>query len=284
MQNLPIPTEENYYSQEMAKIYCGASQFLDIVGRPFLPGCEARAMATINGTWEPDVTKALLIGSITDALFEGATSEELVARFPDCVSTRGATKGQIKAEFQQAIKLYERCLRDKKFMQLMSGQKQLIAVGEIEALPFKVKLDSYIEGRAIVDLKTTQDTSRDKRYFVADSGEKLPFYIYMSYEVQLAIYREIMRQNTGETLRCYIAAVDKKPHPRPETIEIEPKILDDALEYVKRHCNHIIRLKSGEIEPIRCESGDCDYCRDTYECKIISTSEFETHDIGKNDI
>ncbi len=46
------------------------------------------------------------------------------------------------------------------------------------------------------------------------------------------------------------------------------------------NCEKIIRLKSGEIEPIRCNSGDCDYCRDTYVCEVVSSSEFETFDTG----
>ena len=282
--NLMKITEENYYSARANIEYCGATQYKDFIGFPFKVGCEERALATIHEKWSPDITKALLIGSILDDLWSGATAEDLVVKYPDCVSTRGATKGELKAEYRQAFELYQRTINDTKFRQLMSGEKQKIFTGDIDGLPFKCKLDSYIPGVCITDLKTTQDASMDKRYFVKDSGQWLPFYFYMGYETQLAIYREIVRQNTGETLRCYIAAIDKKEHPLPATIEIEPAILDKALEEVKRNCGKISDLKSGIIRPIRCESGDCDYCRDTYECRIISTSEFETHDVSKNDI
>jgi hypothetical protein len=166
----------------------------------------------------------------------------------------------------------------------MSGDKQTIMTGEIEGLPFKIKMDSYIPSVCITDLKTTQDASMDFRYYIPDSGQRLPFFLAYGYDIQLAIYREIVRQNTGENLRCYIAAIDKRSHPLPLTLEMEPPLLDKALEEVKRNCERVIRLKNGDIEPIRCDSGSCDYCRDTYECKIISASEFETHDIGKNDI
>ncbi len=281
---MTILNESTYYSKRANIEYCSASQYKDFIGFPFKAGCEERALATIHEEWQPDVTKALLIGSITDDLWSGATAEELVEKYPDCVSTRGATAGQLKAEYRQAFTLYERSVKDKKFAQLMSGEKQRIFTGEIAGLPFKCKVDSFIDGVCITDLKTTQDCSMDKRYFVRDSGQWLPFYFYMGYETQLAIYREIVFQNTGDKLRCYIAAIDKKEHPLPATIEIEPEILDKALEEVKRNSDKINDLKSGIIKPIRCESGDCDYCRDTYECKIISTSEFETHDVSRMDI
>ena len=41
--------------------------------------------------------------------------------------------------------------------------------------------------------------------------------------------------------------------------------------------NTIKLLKSGEITNyVRCE--ECDYCRDTYKCKVLSAEEFETSD------
>ena len=269
-------TDENYYSVEANKEYCSASQYKDIIGCPAFHGCEARAMATINGEWERETTNALLIGSILDCLWEGVRGEELAKRFPDCISTRGATKGELKAEYKKCLQMYERTYKDEKFRAYMSGEKQVIFSGVIEGLPFKVKLDSFIEGKAICDLKTTEDASREFRKFVPDSGERLPFYTYWGYDTQLAIYREIVRQNTGDTLECYIAAIDKKPHPLPAIINLESKRLDEALDAVKRNCESIILLKSGKVEPIKCGSGDCDYCRDNYVCEVVSSSEFET--------
>ena len=240
-----VLTEDNYYESEANKIFCSASQYKDFIGCPAIPGCDARAMATIKGEWEPEQTRALLIGSVLDSLWEGLRSDELAKKYPGCVTQ----KGELRSEFKQCIKLYERTYKDKRFRAYMSGVKQQIMVGEIEGLPFKIKMDSYIEGKAIVDLKTTQDASMDFRKYVADVGQRLPFYMLYGYDIQLAIYREIVRQNTGDTLKCYIAAIDKKDHPLPSIIEFEDKLLDDALDQVKRHCGQIISLKYGEIEP-----------------------------------
>ena len=138
-------------------------------------------------------------------------------------------------------------------------------------------MDSYIPDVAIVDLKTTQDASRNFRKYIADSGNRETFYRAMGYDIQLAIYREIVRQNTGKTLRCYLACIDKNSHPLPQIIELTPKMLDDALETVKANIPTIKLLKSGEITNyVRCE--ECDYCRDTYKCKVLSAEEFETSD------
>lgn len=271
-------TDENYYSLEANKAYCSASQYKSFIGYPLAHGCEERTMAEINGEWEQETTKAMLIGSILDSLWEGADAATLVDRFPECVSTRGTTKGQLKAEFQQAIQLYERTLRDEEFCKYMSGDKQVIMTGEIEGLPFKIKMDSFVDGICITDLKTTQDASMDFRCYIPDSGLKLPFYAAWGYDIQMAIYREIVRQNTGKTLRCYIAAVDKKPHPLPIVVELLPKILDERLKEVKMNAKKIIMLKNGEIKNLtRCE--ECDYCRDTHKVKLISNEEFETHEV-----
>jgi hypothetical protein len=276
-------SEDNYYTLEADKIYCSASQYLNIIGRPSIPGCEARSMAILNGEYEEETTKAMLIGSILDCLWElnDKTLEEKIQiiadKYPECISSRGATKGELKNEYKQAIQLYQRTLKDELFCQFMSGEKQVIMTGEIEGLPFKIKMDSYIPDVAIVDLKTTQDTSRNFRKYIADSGNRETFYRAMGYDIQLAIYREIVRQNTGKTLRCYLACIDKNSHPLPQIIELTPKMLDDALASVKANIPTIKLLKSGEITSyVRCE--ECDYCRDTYKCKVLSAEEFETSD------
>lgn len=278
-----ILTPENYYSLEADKRFCSASQLLSFVGRSGIPGCEARTMAILNGEYKEESTKAMLIGSILDLFWEleDLPMDEklniIADQFPECVSTRGATKGELKTEYKQALKLYERTLKDPLFRQFMSGTKQCIMQGVIDGLPFKIKMDSYIPGVAIVDLKTTQDASKNFRKYVEDSGNRETFYKYMSYDVQLSLYREIVRQNTGQTLRCYICAVDKKEHPLPQIIELPPKMLDEALLTIKSAIPTIKLLKSGEITNyVRCE--ECDYCRDTYKCKVLSAEEFETSD------
>ena len=87
-----ILTDENYYSVEANTRYCSASQLKQFIGSPNKPGCEARAMAEIRGEWKQETTKALLQGSILDALWENDDPDYIISRFPECISSKGNTK------------------------------------------------------------------------------------------------------------------------------------------------------------------------------------------------
>ena len=282
-----VLTSDNYYSVEANKAYCSASQWKDFCGYPLRHGCEERALATINGEYKQEETKALLIGSILDALWENDDPEYILERFPQCVSSRGATKGELKAEYKQAMQLYQRTLREPVFRKYMSGEKQVVMTGVIEDLPFKIRIDSFIEGKAIVDLKTTKSLDPNETYYIPDTGQRLRFFEAFGYFYQLAIYREVVRQNTGDILPCYLAVVDKNDHPMCDVIQLvgthiegerTQPILDWALDEVKASCHKIAMLKSGEIQPTRCDQSDCDYCRDKHECRVISVDDFEIGD------
>ena len=75
-------------------------------------------MAVLNGEYKEETTKAMLIGSILDTLWEldDLPLEEkiniIAEKFPECVSSRGSTKGELKSEYKQAITLYQRTLQD----------------------------------------------------------------------------------------------------------------------------------------------------------------------------
>ena len=135
--------------------------------------------------------------------------------------------------------------------------------GEIEGVPVKVKLDSF-DGVRITDLKTVKSIS--ETFYAKDLGQRLNFIEWWGYDIQAAIYREIVRQNTGDTLPFYICAISKDktdsiPHPRIKVIEIPPKVMDDKLHEIRNNMPKIQALKDGDYEPIRCEV--CDYCADT---------------------
>ena len=251
-------TDEEYYSIEKDREYCSASQYKQLYSLG-TNTCEARFVATLNGEWKEEKSDALIFGSLTDALFErDGDLTEYSREHPELFSSRGASKGQILAKYMDAFKMYERCKQDSLFMAFMSGEKQKIFTGEIDGTKFKCKLDSYIPHKAIVDLKTTK--SIRKPFKIEDIGY-VSFIEKYGYITQLAIYRELVRQNTGETLPCFIAAVSKEDEPDIEVIWIDDKSMDEELDRVKSHVESIRMLKSGEVEPIRCEM--CAYCRRT---------------------
>ena len=70
-------------------------------------------------------------------------------------------------------------------------------IGELFGLPWKIKIDSYLDGIAIVDLKIM--SSLTKLEWVRDIGY-LDFVRYWGYDIQGAVYQEIVYQNTGKRL------------------------------------------------------------------------------------
>ena len=109
----------------------------------------------------------------------------------------------------------------------------------------------------IVDLKVM--ASLTKYEWVKDYG-KMSFIEYWGYDIQGAIYQEIVRQNTGDKLPFFIAGVTKENIPNKELIWIDDERLEEALNYVKNNLYRLEELKAG-AEPTRCEQ--CDYCRST---------------------
>lgn len=250
-------SNENYYSQEASKIYMSNSQFKSAMGTYGIKGCEARMLAEMNGEWHTEPSKDMLIGSYVDAKFEG-TIDKFIDEHPDLFVTRGGRKGELKSEFIKAEEIYQRCISDKLFSKAMSGQKQVIMTGEISGVPFKIKMDSFIPRLCISDLKIVQDIL--KVFWVADGGP-MEFVTYWGIDTQMAIYREIVRQNTGELLETYICAADKGKYTNITVAYIDGDRLDTCLENVKRHAPIIQSIKDGINQPIRCES--CDYCKAT---------------------
>lgn len=257
-----ILTSENYYSKEADEYYCSVSQYKDFYGKNMDDaGCECYAMAKIRREVEEVVSTPLMVGSYVDAYFEG-TLATFAAQHPEIYSSRGKTAGELKSEYRQASVMIDRATRDPLFMKYMEGDKQVIMVGEIEGVPFKIKIDST-DGNRITDLKTVRSISEAK--WVKDSGEKLNFAEYWKYDLQGAIYQEIYRQNTGDILPFFICAISKDktdniPHPRIVVTEAPPMKLKERLEEVKSRVHHIQALKSGDIDPFPC--GVCDWCAD----------------------
>lgn len=242
---------DNYYTDEANKEYMSVHQFLDFVGYMGIQGCESRALARLNGEYNEDPSDAMLVGSYVDSYFEG-TLPEFQTKHPEIFTQ----KGTLKAGFKTAEKMIARCERDEFFMKFMSGEKQKIFTAPLFGCEWKCKLDSYIPGVAIVDLKTSANIH--KSWNVADTG-RVSFVEYWGYTVQLAVYQKIVEINTGEKLPCFIAVVTKEDEPEIEVINIDQVTLDHALNYVEMNMESILMVKNGEVEPTECCK--CDYCK-----------------------
>ena len=248
-------TAKHYFSQNNNMKYCGSSQF-----KQFLK-CPAQAMAELNGEWKREESTALLVGSYVDAWFEG-TLEQFKAEHPDIFKKDGT----LKAEYAKADEIIARVSKDELFMKYMGGQKQAIRTGLIEGVPFKIKMDSYHKGKAIVDLKVIKDF---EPLWNEEKGIRQDFIQYWGYDFQAAIYQAI----EGNNLPFYICAVTKETYPDFEVIQIPQTWIDDAMAIIKNEIGIIDAYKSGELEAPRC--GKCAYCRQTKKLsRVISADEF----------
>lgn len=250
-----ILTEDNYYSQEADLRYMSVHQYLGFSGHMGVSGCEARQMAMLKGEWQEETTTAMLVGSYVDSYFEG-TLDKFKAENPDVFTQ----KGELKASYKRAEKMIARCEEDELFMLYMSGQKQVIMTGYLFGCDWKIKMDSYIPDKAIVDLKTSADIHM--AWKVLDYGY-VDFTEYWGYTLQLAVYQKIVEINTGKKLPCYITVVTKEEEPEIEILNIAQMTLDNALNEVEMNMQSVLSVKNGEIDPMRCDSPKCNYCKRT---------------------
>ncbi|MCI8890687.1 MAG: hypothetical protein HFH34_04940 [Eubacterium sp.] len=244
-------TDGNYYSQEANREYMSVSQFKDFAGTYGKLPCEFTALEKLEECWKEEETTALMVGSYVDSHFEG-TLDKFKADHPSLFKKDGG----LKADYVKANEIIARIERDEYFMRYMSGQKQVIMTGELFGAKWKIKIDSYIPDVAIVDLKVMSSITKPE--WVRDLGY-LSFVEYWGYDIQGAVYQEIVRQNTGKKLPFYIAAATKEKEPDIRIIHVTDNYLQAALSVVETNMPRILRVKNGEAEPDRCELCDC--CR-----------------------
>jgi len=255
--------ESTYYSRKANQDFMSVSQFKNF------QKCEAAAMAEINGEYVPERGRALILGSYVDELLTG--TKESLEQFID--ENRGELfkkNGEPYADVAQADETVVRVLSQPKMMEYLSGEHQVIMTGEIEGVPFKIKMDSYKPGEFIADLK----------YMASLRSPNLfqPMISYWGYDIQAACYQEIVRQNTGEILPFLFVVATKEKPAHLAVGQISQWNMNEALETVRKKIKRYQAIKNGEIEPERCEDYGCDYCTVT---KII-TEPIDTDLFGMN--
>lgn len=246
--------EINYYSNDTDSYYMSASQF-----KGFMT-CEEKEMAKIKGVYIEPMSRALMEGSYIDARIEGEEAfEKFKVKYPE-IFTKG---GELKSEFKNADLAYDRIKKDEMFMSYLEGDKQVTMKGEIAGVPFKIKIDvlNLKEGR-IVDFKYIKDF--DTIWDKVERKQK-HFIDMWHYDIQGAIYQEIVRQNTGRVLPFYIAATTKETDTDYEIIQIHERDLREALEKVIELAPRYQKIKQGELEPSKCNC--CKYCKETKRIK-----------------
>ena len=240
-----ILTQENYYGQEASREYFSVSQYKDFAK------CEAMALAKIRGDYHQSVTRALLVGSFVDSYFEG-TLPHFMQENPE-LFTR---KNELKSEFKKANEIIGRIKSDPLFMQFMGGEKQRIMAFEMFGVPWKMKMDSYLPGICITDLK------------VVANFKNLPLW---RYDLQGAVYQAGVEAVTGERLPFYLAVVTKERVTDIDIFQIPQATLEMALEEIEANIGHYDDVKKGIAPPQYC--GKCDYCKSVKAASVRNYNE-----------
>ncbi|MNM25416.1 hypothetical protein D3C81_358610 [compost metagenome] len=256
-----ILNNQNYHSVDANKFYWSNSQYKEFLD------CEARAMAKLQG-WSEPPSDALLIGSYVHAYFEGQEAfQEFKNNTPEIISSKGQRKGELKKEFIQADLLIRTIENDPLCMFVLQGQKEVIFTFEFAGAPWKIKMDNYAPDRnRLSDIKTVQKIQKEiwdpqKGYvtFVEASG----------YVTQMSLYTEgerIVKDRDG-WIEPIIVAVSKEDPPDKAVISIDAYDIQRELDSIRDNMPHLIEVKSGRIEPQRCEN--CRYCRETKQLNRI---------------
>lgn len=265
-------TQENYYQDKEYLSYSRMKRFLK---------CPAHALAVESGAWtESRDETPLLLGNYVHSYFESQEAHEafLKENGDKLISKAGKTKGQLKKEFLIGDSMIASLKDDPSFNRLYHGsstenvEKEMIVYGEIEGVPFKGKLDSVnLTQGYFADLKTMK--SIYDMEWNAELRRKVPTAVNnilgFGYHSQLAIYRDLLKQMTGDEFRPIIVAVSKEEVPDKEVIRIDEEWLEEGLEEVKETIKEVWDVVQHKAEPIAC--GHCDYCRSQKKLNIIVT-------------
>ena len=243
---------KNYYSKESSLEYFSVSQF------KAFQKCEARAMAELRGEYTPEKGRALILGSFVDEMLTG-TRESQVQFIEENREQLLKKNGDYYADVAQAVETIERIKTQPKMMHYLNGEHQSIMTGEIEGVPFKIKMDSFDPNEYISDLKYMASL-RSPNLFT-------PMISYWGYDIQAAVYQEIVFQNIGKRLPFYFVVATKESPAHLAVGQINQYNMDKALDTVKKQIVRFQNIKTGKLQAERCEDYGCDYCTST---KIIT--------------
>ena len=237
--------EKNYFSREADTAFFSASQIKSF------KRCEAAAMADLCGQYERPMSQALMVGQYVDAGLTGDLRE-----WEDLHPEIRKRDGGLKAEYVQAEQMVQRAMRAPPFMDFMDGDHQTIITADLFGVPFKAKFDVLGADR-IVDLKTVRDFSP---VYLPGQG-RVDFATAWDWPLQMAIYQRIYEQVEGVKLPCYLAVITKETPPDIRIVQIEQERMDAELAWLEQVLPRYEAIKSGAIDPERCES--CAWCRES---------------------
>ena len=252
-------TKENYYDLNTLYDYMDKSTFLDF------DKCELAALAKITGSWKPTSNpEALLVGNYVHSALESDEAHEAFIKENESsiLSHSGTSKGKPKKAYKQADQMIQALKNDEWFKDHYApGKKEVIVTGELFGHQWKGKIDSLdLDNGVFYDLKTTADFT--KRWN-EEIRQREPFIFNGHYELQMAVYQQLIKQTFGKMCEPVIVGITKQTPPDMQAFDFESDgakaAMANALEVVKNKQDHFWNVLMGEEPPKAC--GHCDYCR-----------------------
>ena len=244
-------TNDTYFSKEATEQFWSVSQF------KAFDKCEAAGLADSRGQIDHEPSEALLIGSYVDAYFTGDKGAlgKFALEHPEIFNSR---TGDLKASFKHAKTMINAVECQPLMMEYLHGEYQQIRTAKLFDVDWKIKMDVF-DGNRIVDLKTVKDF----KPLYKDGFGYVDWIQFWGYDIQGAIYQKIeqISAERDEPLPFYIVAVTKEKTPDVAIIRLPQHILDTALKVVESKIDRFDLVKTGQIEPRRCE--ECEWCKST---------------------
>lgn len=291
-------SEEKYYTAESDLAFMSASLYKG------LGSCAARTMARLRGEYTPEPSIAMTVGQLVEAELLGEDTQAVLdahpeafavklaetettiptvaASHPELVTKNGTWKSgaltkarelmpeafecqvSLRSDYDIVAQCVEAVRAQPMLMEYLTGDHQTTVSGDIGGIQWKGKLDVFDRAnKRIVDLKVMRDFQR--------RGQAGSFVESFAYDRQLAIYRELVRQQYGIECECFIVAVSKETPCNVELIEIPAWRCDEIIADLETNAARIEPVWHGKTPARGC--GVCDYCRATK--RITRPIEFD---------
>ena len=238
--------------------------------------CSAKAEALRKGEWKQEGFNInFAIGHAFESMLQG-DFDSRYSKTEEAKALLFNKNGSENAKLKAVRDMVAMCSKSKLYKLATTGDYEPIFTGEIHGVLFKCKVDVLnVEKGFFTDIKTTKDLepswNKEHRTF-------MPFYENWNYWRQLAIYQELIFQNTGKKLQPFIAVSSKQKPYYFDVLEVaqyDDGTFQERLEHELDELEHDIELiegiRSGEIAPVRCNSSNCEFCAETYDVTTPTT-------------
>jgi len=256
-----VVNRENYHTLEIDRRYMSWHQYRNWMT------CAYAEHARQAGLWTPEVPETFLVGQYADILL--LEPEREAAWIEQNKGVVCMKKGDLKQAYRDCVQMVARLKREPVAQKMLTGKHQWILTGLIGASYWKIMIDCIIPERKIFwDFKTAKDMG--ETFYDHKRGTRLIWYDHYGYWGQLAIYREIIKQNYGEDYLPMILGVSKQDPPDICGLSFQDTTrLDEELQKVKNNIQEVLEWKSEKDGSKLQKCGNCPYCRATKTLEIV---------------